>query len=58
MNAFVEMSKFLLKGDDKLFLLSERLSQDPLENYFSRQRCRGGRNDNLNLLQCLNNAAD
>ena len=55
--SFVEMSKYLLKNSGDHFLLSERLSQDPLENYFGRQRCRGGRNDNPNLQQCLNNAA-
>ena len=52
----VEMAKFLLK-DNKLFLLSERVSQDPLENYFGRQRARGGRNENPSLHQCLVNAA-
>ena len=43
--------------DSDLFFLSERLSQDPLENYFGQQRARGGRNENPNLQQCLNNAA-
>jgi len=56
------MAKFLLtkdhtNTDSDLFLLSERISQDPLENYFGQQRARGGRNENPNLLQCLNNAA-
>ena len=64
--SFIEMAKYLLANDcggsepDKdaeLFLLSERFSQDPLENYFGQQRARGGRNENPNLLQCLNNAA-
>lgn len=50
------MAKFLLK-DNTLFLLSERFSQDPLENYFGRQRARGGRNENPNLQQCMVNAA-
>ena len=43
--------------DSDLFFLSERISQDPLENYFGQQRARGGRNENPNLQQCLNNAA-
>lgn len=55
-NSFVEMAQFLLK-DKRLFLLSERISQDPLENYFGRQRARGGRNENPNLQQALANAA-
>lgn len=41
--SFVEMAKYLLTdGSPGLFLLSERLSQDPLENYFGQQRARGG----------------
>ena len=38
MNSFVEMSKFLLQNRT----LSERFSQYPPENYFGRQRVRGG----------------
>ena len=38
-----------------LFLLSERFSQDPLENYFGKQRARGGRNENPTVRQCLDN---
>ena len=56
MNSFVEMAKFLLQ-DRTLFLLSERFSQDPLENYFGRQRARGGRNEHPNLQQCMVNAS-
>ena len=43
-------------GEDKLFLLSERLSQDPLENYFGKQRAREGRNDNQTVQCTLQNA--
>ena len=50
------MAKFLLK-DNRLFLFSEKFSQDPLENYFGRQRARDRRNENPNLHQCLLNAA-
>ena len=45
--SFVEMTKFLLSQPQdpattqKLYLLSEHLSQDPLENYFGKQRARG-----------------
>ena len=59
--SFVEITKYLLSqpkdSDQKLYVLSERISQDPLENYFGKQRARGGRNENPNLQQCLHNAA-
>ena len=41
----------------EIVLLSEQLSQDPLENYFGQQRARGGRNENPSLHQCVHNAA-
>ena len=57
-NSFVDMAKYLLsQGQDGLFMLSERISQDPLENYFGQQRARDGRNDNPSILQCIHNAA-
>lgn len=57
-NSFVDLAKYLLsQGEDGLFLLSERISQDPLENYFGQQRARGGRNENPNVQQCIHNAA-
>jgi len=43
-------------GNDDIFLLSERVSQDSVENYFAQQRARGGRNDNPTFEQCLKNA--
>ena len=51
------MARFLLSTDESLFLLSERISQDPLENYFGKQRARGGKKENPNLEQCVINAA-
>ena len=39
------------------YLLSEVFSQDPLERYFSRQRHRGGSNDNPTAAQVPHNAA-
>ena len=58
MCSFVEMARLLLSNkEDGLFLLSERFSQDPLENYFGKQRARGGRNENPNLMQSLVNAS-
>ena len=51
--SFVEMTRFLLqKGENDesgLFFLSERISQDPLKNYFGNQRARGGRNEHPNV---------
>ena len=35
--------------------LSEKVSQDPLEKFFGRQRLRGGVNDNPNVFQFLKN---
>ena len=55
--SFIEMTKFLLTKNPGGFFLSERISQDPLENYFGKQRARGGRNDNPTMQQCLHNAA-
>ena len=59
--SFVEVTKYLLSQpkdlDQELYILSERISQDPLENYFGKQRARGGRNENPNLQQCIHNAA-
>ena len=46
MYSFVELSKFLFTQKQGLFILSERLNQDPLESFFGQQRARGGRSDN------------
>lgn len=43
-------------GSDSLFLLSERISQDPLENYFGQQRSRGWRCDNQTVQKSLRSA--
>lgn len=55
------MTRFLLTqpkdSDRELYILSERISQDPLENYFGKQRACGGRNENPNLQQCMTNAS-
>lgn len=56
--SFIEMTKYLLpEKESNLFLLSEKVSQDPIENYFGRQRANGGRNENPTLQQCVHNAA-
>lgn len=52
------MVKYLLPEEEStLFFLSEKISQDPVENYFGKQRARGGRNENPTLHQCVYNAA-
>ena len=59
-NLFVEMATNLLEKcdtGDNFFILSEHVSQDPLENYFGQQRGRGGRCDYPTVQQCLQNAA-
>ena len=48
---------FLLSKHKGLYVLSEKLFQDPLGNYFGKQRQRGGRNENRNIKHCLDNAA-
>ena len=54
--SFVEMTRHLLSQPGNLFLLSERICQDPLENYFGQQRARGGRCDNPTVKEALQNA--
>ena len=58
--SFVEMTKFLLSQPEaqahQLSILSERVSQDPLENYFGKQRSRGHRSGNPDFKECLQNA--
>ena len=46
----------LLSQEDDLYFLSERISQDPLENYFGKQRSRGRRSDNPTVKESLQNA--
>ena len=54
----MEATRYLLTlpGVTGQYLLSERFSQDPLENYFSRQRASGGRCDNPTASNTLNSA--
>ncbi len=60
--SFVEMTKYILSetpadNSESLYFLSERISQDPIENYFGKQRARGRRNENPNMHQSVHNAA-
>lgn len=45
-NSIVKSVKFLLENDICKYVLTERFCQDPLENYFGRQRSMGARKDN------------
>ena len=55
--SFVEMTKMLLSQKDaSLYLLSEQISQDRLENYFGQQRSRGRRSDNPSVKETIQNA--
>ena len=57
MHSFVDLTKYILTkhSGENLFILSERFSQDPLENYFGKQRARGGRSDNPTVQRSLHN---
>lgn len=57
MHSFVDLTIFILtKHSEENLILSERFSQDPLENYFGQQRARGGRSDNPTVQRALHNA--
>ena len=55
--SFTELGPKLLKVPGVNYLLSEVFSQVPLERYFSRQRHRGGSNDNPTAFQVPFNAS-
>lgn len=56
--SFVELTEYLLQTSKKeTYFLSVKINQDPIENYFGRQRARGGRNENPTVQQVLHNAA-
>ncbi|KAJ8023362.1 Transposable element P transposase [Holothuria leucospilota] len=44
--SFTEMAKYLLSMDGVEFILSDKLNQDPIEEFFSKQRGAGGHHDN------------
>ena len=56
-NSFTELVPQLLILPGVEYILSEVFSQDPLERYFSRQRHRGGHNDNPTAYQVPYNAS-
>ncbi|XP_033111492.1 uncharacterized protein LOC117112515 [Anneissia japonica] len=53
--SFVSLTKELLQDTSVAYILSEKFSQDPLEEYFSKQRSAGGRNDNPTVDEFGNN---
>ena len=55
--SFAELGPKLLEIPGAKYLLSEVFSQDPLERYFSKQRHRGGSNDNPTAYQVPYNAS-
>ena len=56
--SFVELTEYIFKIPGVKFFLSERLSQDPLENFFGCQRQRGRTGKNPNVDQfCKNTQA-
>ena len=57
MKSFVALGPQLVTLPRVEYLLSEVFSQDPLERYFSRQRHRGGSNENPTAFQVPYNAA-
>jgi hypothetical protein len=54
-NSFVDLVQFLLTLPDVSVFLSNRLCQDPLENFFGQQRQRGRVNENPNAQEFLKN---
>ncbi len=57
MTSFTELAPKLLALPGVEYLLSEVFSQDPLERYFSKQRHRGGSNENPTAAQVPYNAS-
>ena len=56
--SFIEIVKYILQIPGVKFFLSERISQDPLENFFGCQRQRGRTGENPNAFQfCKNTQA-
>lgn len=53
--SFVALVRDLFNMDDVHSFLSQRICQDPLENFFGRQRQRGGIHDNPNVKEFMHN---
>ena len=48
-SSFVEVCKYLLTETGISHILSEKICQDYLENYFGKPHAEGGRGDNPNV---------
>ena len=55
MKSFVEMVSYLLSqsGMEDCYILSEKFSQGPLENYFGKLQARSGYCQNFTVQACL-----
>ena len=53
--SFVALVKYLFTISDVKSFLSQRICQDPLENFFGQQRQRGGMHDNPNVKEFIAN---
>ena len=56
--SFTELVQFIFKIPGVKFFLSERICQDPLENFFGCQRQRGRTDENPNVQQFCKNSQD
>ena len=54
-HSFVEVCKLLLAVPDVSYILSEKFCQDPVESFFGKQSACGGRNENPNVKQFMDN---
>ena len=56
--SFIDLAKYLFTFEGVTSILSERLSQDPLEKFFGMQRQRGRTHENPNVQEfCKNTQA-
>ena len=53
--SFVELVKYLFTIPGVTVFMSNRICQDPLENFFSQQRQRGRANENPTMTEFLKN---
>lgn len=54
-NSFIELVKYVFTLPDLKVFLSQRVCQDPLENFFGCQRQRGGTHNNPNMQEFQKN---
>ena len=55
--SFVELVRYLFTIEGVSSFLSQRICQDPIENFFGCQRQRGGVNENPNVQSSTNTQA-